>query len=150
MKMKLFCLFFLFTTVVFTQKVKSEVNLFIDSWHQAATDADSSAYFSKMSKKAIFIGTDDTERWTREEMANWSAKYFKRESAWNIKATSREVMFMDKNKIAYFDEFLISKELGLLRGSGVLKNGKNGWKIIHYVLSFSIPNEKVKSLKEIL
>jgi hypothetical protein len=36
--------------------------------------------------------------------------------------------------------------MGICRGSGVLKRTKDGWKIEHYVLSISIPNENVSEI----
>jgi len=39
--------------------------------------------------------------------------------------------------------------MGICRGSGVLMKEKGKWKIHHYVLSITIPNENVDEIKKI-
>ncbi|HET8855530.1 MAG TPA: nuclear transport factor 2 family protein [Salinimicrobium sp.] len=56
--------------------------------------------------------------------------------------------FSESGKIAWFDE-LLDSSMGVIRGSGiaVLENGE--WKIQHYVLSYTIPNELAKEVTEL-
>ena len=51
-------------------------------------------------------------------------------------------------QFAWFDE-LLETEMGICRGSGVLKLEENTWKIKHYVLSATIPNELMKQVIEL-
>ncbi len=60
----------------------------------------------------------------------------------------REIVVKESH--AYFDEDLESEGLGPVRGSGVLHRTPEGWAIAHYVLSFTIPNERVSDLKALL
>jgi len=39
--------------------------------------------------------------------------------------------------------------MGICRGSGVLKKVDNTWKIEHYVLSLTIPNENIQEVKNV-
>ena len=50
-------------------------------WHHAAAVADEKTFFGWMTEDGIYIGTDATERWLRDELAVWSKKYFDKESA---------------------------------------------------------------------
>ncbi|MGB2554270.1 MAG: nuclear transport factor 2 family protein, partial [Flavobacteriaceae bacterium] len=55
-------------------------------------------------------------------------------------------IYMDENqKYAWFDE-LLSTQMELCRGSGILMLTDQGWKIRHYVLSIAVPNEDVDQL----
>ena len=60
-----------------------QVAAFIDEWHDDAAHS-RLRFFDKMAPGAIYIGTDKTERWTREELKEWSKKYFERPSAWAL------------------------------------------------------------------
>lgn len=68
-------LFFIFSsTLVFAQKTdkKVKINAFIDAWHNAAADANSEIYFGSMTQDAIYVGTDASERWLKEDFESWS------------------------------------------------------------------------------
>jgi hypothetical protein len=47
--------------------------------------------------------------------------------------------------MAWFDE--LSTQMKICRGSGVLVKIGNDWKIKHYVLSMTVPNENVEVVK---
>ena len=50
---------------------KALINEIIDSWHLAASNADSVTYFNIIANdNSIFQGTDDNERWTKTEYKN--------------------------------------------------------------------------------
>jgi hypothetical protein len=122
------------------------ISTLIDSWHKAAADADSNAYFGSMAPGAIFMGTDDTEYWSREEFQIWARPFFKRGRAWNFKSIKRNIFFDDNGHTAWFDEKLETPNMGLCRGTGVvmLQNGR--WMIKHYNLSIPIPNSLADSV----
>ncbi|WP_374174678.1 nuclear transport factor 2 family protein [Flavobacterium tructae] len=123
---------------------KDKVNQTIDAWHKAAGEVKFDAYFDLMAEDAIFIGTDATENWIKKDFKVWAKPYFDKGTAWNFKALERHIFFDKTGKIAWFDE-LLNTQMKICRGSGVLiKIGKE-WKIQHYVLSMTVPNEEVNA-----
>jgi ketosteroid isomerase-like protein len=125
------------------------VNQFIDNWHKAAARADADAFFGSMTKDAIYIGTEAGERWLRDELREWSKKYFEGESAWDFKPTVRHVYFSANGDYAWFEERL-NTWMGECHGSGVLKLANKGWKIEHYHLSVTVPNDKIDAFKKLI
>jgi len=133
---------------------ESEINLVVDNWHQAAAEANFNSYFNAMTDDAIFIGTDATENWKKPAFIQFAKPYFDKGKAWSFTKLERNIYFSSDKKTAWFDE-LLNTQMKICRGSGVLVVDKNGnWKIKHYVLSMTIPNEhtdevvKIKSLLE--
>jgi len=132
---------FMVPTRVSADTTTDPLNALLDAWHNAAATADGDAYFGAMTENAVFIGTDASERWLRDELREWGKDYFARDSAWVFKATSRNVSLSPSGDVAWFDEQLDSPHMGETRGSGVLVKQPGGdWKIAHYTLSFAVPN----------
>lgn len=129
--------------------LKAEIGRFLDEWHSDASRADMQAYFDKIDEQGIYIGTDATENWTKQAFYDWSKPYFDKGKAWSFHAEERNIYLSEDLKIAWFDEKLSSAS-GPLRGSGVLINKNGQWKIIHYVLSLPVPNEKFKEVLEVI
>lgn len=120
----------------------------MDSWHQAAAVADEAVFFGAMHQDGIYLGTDKTERWLRDELQEWSAPYFERDTAWAFTPYDRRVYFSDDGRTAWFEEGL-ETWMGPCRGSGVLKLDPEGvWKIMHYDLSMLIDNDDVSAVLE--
>jgi hypothetical protein len=117
-----------------------QINQVINSWHEAAASASFETYFSILSKDAIFIGTDATENWNKEEFKEYAKPHFDKGKAWNFKPLDRHIYFSADKKTAWFDE-LLDTQMKICRGSGVLIKVENEWKIAHYVLSMTIQNE---------
>lgn len=117
-----------------------EINKVVDSWHLAAATANFENYFDLMSEDAIFIGTDATENWNKTDFQAYAKPHFEKGKAWNFKALERNIYFSADKKIAWFDE-LLDTQMKICRGSGVLTKVENKWKITHYVLSMTIPND---------
>lgn len=118
-----------------------EIHKVLDDWHAAASEADFDRYFSHFaSDSAIFMGTDATERWTVPEFKNYAKPHFDSGDAWNFIPVERHVNFAEDEKTAWFDESLDTPNLGPARGSGVLVQQNDDWKIAHYNLSIPIPN----------
>jgi hypothetical protein len=113
-----------------------------------ASIADMEAYFEKIHQQGVFIGTDATEVWNKQEFYEWSKPYFEDGKAWSFRAKKRNIYLSGKN-YAWFDELLTSSS-GELRGSGVLKRVKSEWKIMHYVLSVPIPNRDYKKVMQMI
>lgn len=123
-----------------------QVNAFIDEWHDDAAHA-RSRFFDKMAPGAIYIGTDKTERWTRDELKAWSKKYFERPSAWAFTPIKRNVAFSADKQFIWFDEQL-DTQMGVCQASGVVQRTASGLQILHYQLSIAVPNELVDQFKE--
>jgi len=121
---------------------KSKVETTIDAWHKAASEAKLEEYFSLMTKDGVFIGTDPTENWQNEAFMAFSKPYFDKGKAWSFTSIERNVYFSEDKKIAWFDE-LLDTHMKICRGSGVLKLENGKWKIAHYVLSITIPNDNI-------
>lgn len=135
----------LLSALSFAQQNK-EVNTAIEQWHKAAADANFDAYFGLMTDDAIFIGTDPTENWGYKDFKAFSKPYFDKGKAWSFSTLERNI-FAD-GSIAWFDE-LLDTHMGICRGSGVLQKTADGWKIKHYVLSMTIPNDNVSEIKKL-
>lgn len=120
----------------------------LDDWHAAAADADEERYFAHFTDDAVFVGTDATERWGVDEFREYSHPHFARGTAWTMRPTRRAIIL--RGALAWFDEDLQSEGLGPVRGSGVLRQVEGQWRIAHYVLSFTIPNERVRALQQML
>jgi ketosteroid isomerase-like protein len=120
----------------------------LDDWHRAAAEADEARYFGHFTPDAVFLGTDATERWTRDAFRAWAKPFFARGKAWNFKAVSRHITFSKDGAVAWFDEMLDTPNLGPSRGSGVLVKDGKGWKIAQYNLSVPIPNDLMDEVKE--
>lgn len=127
---------------------KETINQTLDNWHKAAAEAKFEAYFSYFTNDAIFIGTDATENWTMPQFKTFAKPFFDRGRAWNFKVLERNIYTDKTQKIVWFDE-LLDTQMKICRGSGVLIKVKNEWKIKHYVLSATIPNEKINEVIKI-
>ena len=125
--------------------IKEKVNVVLDDWHKAASEANYEAYFGKMDSVSVFIGTDATENWTKKEFSNFSKPYFDKGKAWSFKALERNIYVNETQKFVWFDE-LLDTWMGTCRGSGVLEKNDDVWKIKHYVLSVEIPNNDIKAV----
>lgn len=139
---KVLSLLLLFTISVNAQtdKKKDEVGKLLDDWHKAAAEANFNNYFSALSEDAIFIGTDPTENWSKTAFIAFAKPFFDKGKAWDFKPLERHIYFSEDGKTAWFDE-LLDTWMKICRGSGVLKKVNGQWKIAHYVLSMTVPND---------
>ncbi len=121
---------------------KKQIAAMLDSFNLEAARADYNGYFNNYTSDAIFIGTDATERWNKEQFMVWAKPYFDRGKAWNFKSIDRHI-YIDENKnTAWFDE-LLNTQMKICRGSGVVVKKGNEWKIQQYVLSMTMPNNQI-------
>ena len=118
----------------------------LNSFHQAAADAQAKPYFDLLSQDAIFLGTDASERWSKEEFKAFVVPYFSKGKGWLYTPTERNISLVKQGQVAFFDELLFSKSYGICRGSGVLIKTEQGWKISQYNLSIPMPNGLAKAL----
>ena len=143
--MKKILLLLCFTSFVVAQKTdkeKATIHALLDAWHQAAAKAQFDAYFNAMADESIFIGTDATENWDKEEFIAFAKPYFDRGKAWSFTPLERHIFISKDGKTAWFDE-LLNTQMKICRGSGVLVKEGKAWKIKHYVLSMTVPNDQV-------
>ena len=134
---------FLLFSITISAQDKSNIDQALTQWHEAASEANFEEYFSLMTEDGVFIGTDPTENWQNKDFRAFSKPYFDRGKAWDFKTLERNIYTEENSDIAWFDE-LLATQMGICRGSGVLKKTEEGWKIAHYVLSITIPNENVE------
>ncbi|MFP9098926.1 nuclear transport factor 2 family protein [Flavobacterium sp. RHBU_24] len=134
---------FLFLARIETTITKDEtaaINTLLNDWHAAAATADYNGYFGKIATDGHYIGTDAGENWNKTAFATFSKPYFDKGKAWDFKALERHVYFSKDGKTAWFDE-LLDTWMKVCRGSGVLEKEGKEWKIKHYVLSMTVPND---------
>ncbi len=115
----------------------------LDAWHRAAATADEAAFFGSMTADGIYLGTDASERWLRDELRFWAKAAFERDTAWAFTPSERQIYFAPNGQTAWFEEKL-DTWMGTCRGSGVLSKTEDGWKIRHYNLAVLVPNEKIR------
>lgn len=140
-KSLLFILFPFFVTTSNAQNdLKAQINNTLDAWHKAAAEANYNNYFDALTDDAIFIGTDATENWTKPAFQAFAKPYFDKGKAWSFTALERHIYISEDKKTAWFDE-LLDTRMKICRGSGVLVFINKQWKIKHYVLSMTIPND---------
>ena len=134
---------FLLFSITISAQEKSNIDNVLTQWHKAASEANFDEYFGLMTKDGVFIGTDPTENWQNKDFRAFSKPYFDRGKAWNFKTLERNIYTEENSSIAWFDE-LLATQMGICRGSGVLQKTEDGWKIAHYILSITIPNENLE------
>jgi hypothetical protein len=129
---------------------KKKIDKLMDEWHLAAAEADADAFYGKMTEDGIYIGTDISERWLRDELRSWAKSAFDKAPAWDFKAKDRTI-YLDPNDptIAWLEESL-DTWMGPCRGSAVLKETAEGWRIKHYHLAVAVPNDAIDQYLKIL
>jgi hypothetical protein len=146
------CCLFLSSVGAFAQDadaaIKQQVNVFVDEWHDDAAHA-RMAYFDKIAKDGVYIGTDKTELWHKDEFKVWAARFFERKSAWTFKAIRRNVYVSPDKHIIWFDE-LLDTAMGICQASGVIHKTASGYEIEHYHLSIAVPNDVATPVTRII
>lgn len=120
---------------------EKEVDVLMSNWHKAAGNADFDGYFDPLAEHFVYLGTDSSERWIKEEFALFCQPYFDQGKGWSFSAIHRFVQL--SGNIAYVDEVL-DTWMGPCRGSAVLKCNDSGeWKLLQYNLAVLVPNDKM-------
>ena len=101
---------------------QSAVNVVLDDFHAAAAEADTARYLANFSEGAVFLGTDDWERWPLPEFKQYVTERFS-ESGWTYIPRTRETTV--DGDVAWFDEIVESPRWGRFRGTGVLRRVDN-------------------------
>lgn len=127
---------------------KDEINNVLNNWHKAAAEANAQKYFDAMTDDAVFIGTDAAENWNKKNFEAFAKPFFDKGKAWNFKPLERHIYFSKDKKTAWFDE-LLDTWMKVCRGSGVMVKVGKEWKIQHYVLSMTVPNDDTDAVIKI-
>ena len=144
-----------FSSIAQTTKEEQAINKVLDQFHQAAANANAQVYLNSLTDDAIFLGTDASERWTKQQFTAFVLPYFDQGKGWLYVAKDRNINILKQNSVAFFDEVLENSKYGYCRGSGVLVHTNQGWKISQYSLSILVPNgianlvtEKIKNYEQ--
>ena len=124
---------------------KQTIATILDNWHKAASEANYNDFFNAMADESVFIGTDATENWNKKDFQTYAKPHFDKGKAWSFKAIERNIYISNDQKTVWFDE-LLDTQMKICRGSGVLIFENGSWKIKHYVLSMTIPNQISKDV----
>ena len=122
---------------------QADVSLTLDSFHAAAARADQPGYLGLLTGDAVFLGTDASERWQGQAFRDFVASHYSKGNGWTYVATQRHISVAAGGQFAWFDELLDNEQLGVCRGSGILLQTADGWKIAQYNLSVPVPNALV-------
>ena len=118
-----------------------EIGKVLDDFHDAAAHGDKDRYLGHLSEDAVFMGTDEWERWPKHpDFSAYVDGRFENGNGWNYKSVERKIRISDSAEVAWFDEVVYSETNGRFRGTGVLTIQDGGWKISHYAMSFLILN----------
>ena len=145
------CLFLLFSGMGSATNYQLEAKETINQFHQAAANANQKAYFKLMHDDFIFLGTDGSERWTKQAFESFVRPYFSKGIGWRYTPIEQNITKVS-NEILFFDELLTHKKYGQCRGSGVLIKVGSVWQLMQYNLSIPVPNglsgDVVKQIKQ--
>ena len=136
------------STATNTATSKKEIGSMLDSFNIAAANAEFSQYFNYYTEDATFNGTDATENWDKKAFMIWAKPFFDKKTTWNFKSLKRNIYFGKYDDIAWFEE-LLSTQMKICRGSGVVVKQGNQWKVQQYVLSTTIPNDQLDTIIKI-
>ena len=118
------------------------INRVLDDFHDAAVNGDKVRYLNHLTADAVFMGTDEQERWPKDpDFSRYVEAHFSDGHGWAYRSVERHVKVGDRADVAWFDEVVYSETNGRFRGTGVLLRDSNQWKIAHYALSFLVYNE---------
>ena len=121
---------------------KKQIAAMLDSFNVAAARSDYQHYFSFYTRDAVFAGTDATENWNKDAFMIWAKPHFDKKKTWDFTAVQRNIYFGRHPDIAWFDE-LLKTGMKICRGSGVVVKENGEWKVQQYILSMTVPNEKM-------
>ena len=130
------------------QAAKANVAAMIDDWHDAAAKADEERYFAHLHDESVFLGTDETERWSKNAFRDYARPHFAKGAAWSFRSKRRDIVVHPRGDLAHFDEDLETRGLGPARGSGVAVRDGDKWLLLKYNLAITVPNDRFDLVKE--
>ena len=121
---------------------ETAIDAVLDDFHDAAAHGDKSRYLGHMTDYAVFMGTDESERWPKHpDFTDYVDARFQNGSGWSYRSLERQIQLSESGDTAWFDEVVFSETNGRFRGTGVVVREGDTWKIAHYAMSFLIYNE---------
>ncbi|MFM7912223.1 MAG: nuclear transport factor 2 family protein, partial [Bacteroidota bacterium] len=76
----------------------------LDHYHEAAAKAQFQEYFQCMGDSSVFVGTDASEHWTKEEFMAYAQPHFDKGKAWSMQPLTRQFHFTADSSVAWFEE----------------------------------------------
>ena len=129
---------------------RAAIGALIDDFHDAAKHGDKKRYLGHMTDDAVFMGTDEWERWPKHpDFSTYVDGRFKDGAGWNYRSVERVIRVADSAELAWFDEVVFSETNGRFRGTGVVTRVGDEWKIAHYAMSFLVFNENWSDVVEL-
>ena len=122
---------------------KTVLNNLMNDWHKDVAQAKMDDYFDFMDESFYFLGTDPSERWSREQFRAFCKPYFEKGETWHFIPNWRNWYFSLDGKTAWFEESL-DTWMEECRGTGVVMLIDDEWKIVHYNLTVLIENDKIQ------
>jgi ketosteroid isomerase-like protein len=123
-----------------------EIAAVLDEFHTAAAAADEDRYFATFAPGFVFLGTAPGERWHGDDFRHFVHGYFSRGQGWTYVPSHRSVAVSEDGRTAWFDETLDNEHYGVCRGSGVLRNDGERWRVQQYDLGIPVPDELAPEL----
>jgi ketosteroid isomerase-like protein len=137
-------------TPVSSEEAKVAIARVLDDFHDAASKADGARYFAHLAPDAVFLGTDASERWTKDAFRAFAEPYFSKGKGWTYVPKDRHIDLAPGGAVAWFDEKLENAKYGECRGTGVLRHIDGAWRIAQYNLTIPIPNELSAKVVEMI
>lgn len=157
--MKRLCLLIMIVLLGTTKNIAAQeltpdqkiINNKLDDFHDAAKNADKKRYLDHFTKDAVYIGTDEWERWPLiPDFTDYVNQRFAN-GGWSYHSTNRNIYVSDSGNFAWFDEVMVSNNSGnRFRASGVLRKEYGVWKFTQYIQSFMIYNEIWNEVNELM
>ncbi len=114
----------------------------LSDFHDAAKNADKERYLGHFTADAVYMGTDEWERWPlKPDFTDYVGGRFDN-GGWSYRSEERKIYVSEDGNFAWFDEIMISNNSETrFRGSGVLRKENGEWKFTQYIQSFMVYNE---------
>lgn len=116
------------------------------AFHRAGREADIDAYIGWLAEDAIVLGTDASERNPPAALHDMLEPWFSAGKGLDTDPVVVHVSESADGRFAWFDGRFHKPSLCELRGSGLLRHGPDGWKIVHYNVAFALPNDLIDFL----
>jgi ketosteroid isomerase-like protein len=129
---------------------EAEIEAVLDDYHAAAAEGDVERMLGHIAPDAVLLGTDATERWTRESFEQLVRPAMAGGARIVNVPSSQNIVVSASDGIAWFDERLERHEFGEMRGTGVLRRTTDGWKIVQFHTALTVPNEAFRDVVKIV
>jgi ketosteroid isomerase-like protein len=81
---------------------KQKIKNVLIKFHQAAASANFETYFDLLSRDAIFLGTDASERWTKEAFKEYVRPAFSKGNGWLYTPKQQNIKVIKQGQVAFF------------------------------------------------